>query len=101
MAIEFQLNAFDLKIAKRLNVFQTAFGENVEFSMRTFRFTSVGSVNAEEQQQTIECDLYLEPIDDITETQAEDCSCYTQEECDSKFFQWFSFVCVMSSIKSI
>ena len=83
MAIKFQLNAFDLKITERLNVFQTVFGENVEFTMRTFRFTSVGSVNAEEQTQTIECNLYLEPIDDITEDQAEDCTCYTQEECES------------------
>ena len=63
---------------------QTAFGENVEFSMRTFRFTSVGSVNAEEQEQTMECDLYLEPIDDISDGQAADCTCYSQEECDSK-----------------
>ena len=63
---------------------QTVFGVNIEFSMRTFRFTSVGSVSAEEQTQTIECDLYLEPIADISEDQAADCTCYTQEECDSK-----------------
>ena len=60
--------------------------------MRTFRFTSVGSVNAEEQTQTIECGLHLEPIADITEDQAEDCSCYTQEECDSKYFQLLSSI---------
>ena len=67
---------------KRLNVIQTIFGETVAFSMRTFRFTSGGSVD-NEQQQTIDCNLHLEPIADITQDQAADCTCHTQDQCTS------------------
>ena len=70
---------------KRLNVIQTIFGETVAFSMRTFRFTSGGSVD-NEQQQTIDCNLHLEPIADITQDQAADCTCHTQDQCTSKYY---------------
>ena len=72
-----------LLFLKRLNVIQTIFGETVAFSMRTFRFTSGGSVD-NEQQQTIECNIHLEPIADITQDQAADCTCFTEDDCISK-----------------
>ena len=49
--------------------------------MRTFRFTVAGSSVTEAQDQTIDCNLHLEPIDGITSTQADDCSCHTEAEC--------------------
>ena len=48
--------------------------------MRTFRFISDGSAT-DAQQQTISCDLHLEPTADIVQEQAADCSCYTQQQC--------------------
>ena len=41
---------------------------------------------AAEQTHTIECSLHLEPIADILETQAADCSCYTAEQCQGWHF---------------
>ena len=78
------------KIFIRLNVQQTLFGQTAEFSLKTFRFTSGGSV-ATEQTQTVECTLHLEQIANISETQAEDCACYTKEECESKKFALTKF----------
>ena len=69
---------------KRLNVEQTLFGETIEFKMRTFRFTSDGTQSSDPQQQTIECDLHLEPSATIVQEQAADCTCYTQEQCQGK-----------------
>ena len=57
------------------------FGETIEFKMRTFRFTSGGTQSSDPQQQTIECDLHLEPSATIVQEQAADCTCYTQETC--------------------
>ena len=71
-------------ILKRLNVEQTMFGETIEFKMRTFRFTSGGTQSSDPQQQTIECDLHLEPSATIVQEQAADCTCYTQEQCQGK-----------------
>ena len=70
-----------VQILQRLNVEQTVFGESIEFKMRTFRFTSGGAQSSDPQQQTIECDLHLEPIATIVQEQAADCTCYTQEQC--------------------
>ena len=61
------------------------FGETTEFSLKSFRFTSGGSV-ATTQTQTVECTLHLEPIADVAQTQAPDCTCHTEEDCRSKFF---------------
>ena len=66
---------------ERLNVEQTLFGETIEFKMRTFRFGSEGTTSSNSQQQTIDCDLHLEPNDNIVQEQAADCTCYTQEDC--------------------
>lgn len=55
--------------------------------MRTFRFIS-GETATEAQQQTIRCDLHLEPSADIVQAQAADCSCYTEQECQGKFIKW-------------
>ena len=57
---------------------QTEFGENVSFSMRTFRFIIEGQSRTEEQEQHISCNLYLEPIAEVTATQPADCSCHTE-----------------------
>ena len=54
----------------RLNVYQTSFGQNIAFSMRTFRFIVDGESTTESQSQTIHCDLYLEPVDNVAEEQA-------------------------------
>ena len=59
------------------------FGETIEFKMRTFRFTSGGTQSSDPQQQTIECDLHLEPSATIVQEQAADCTCYTQEQCQA------------------
>ena len=56
------------------------------FGMRAFRF--VGE-SATEQLQTISCSLHLEPIGDIQQQQASDCTCYTEEECiEPVFGEW-------------
>ena len=60
------------------------FGETIEFKMRTFRFTSGGTQSSDPQQQTIECDLHLEPSATIVQEQAADCTCYTQEQCQGR-----------------
>ena len=60
---------------------QTEFGENIGFSMRTFRFIVAGT-QTEAQQQTISCHLYLEPATDVTPIdQPADCSCYSEAQC--------------------
>ena len=69
---------------QRLNVEQTVFGETIEFKMRTFRFTSGGTQSSDPQQQTIECDLHLEPSATIVQEQAADCTCYNQEQCQGR-----------------
>ena len=71
------------KILIRLKVKQTQFGESVTFTMRTFRFMTDES--AVEQQQTISCSLHLEPSESISQDQAPDCTCYTQEGCQSEY----------------
>ena len=62
---------------------QSEFGANIEFSMRTFLFKTNGS-SAEEQQQTISCNLHLDPAADVSSTEPDDCSCYSEEECAGK-----------------
>ena len=52
--------------------------------MRTFRFGSEGTTSSNSQQQTIDCDLHLEPNDNIVQEQAADCTCYTKEDCQGK-----------------
>ena len=50
--------------------------------VRTFRFIINGSEATEEQQQTLSCILRLDPVDDtVDSSQADDCDCYTQDEC--------------------
>ena len=66
-----------------MNVVQTEFGQNVSFDMRTFRFIVAGSSATEAQDQTIACNLHLEPIGEITSTQPEDCSCHTESICQN------------------
>ena len=58
------------------------FGQEVAFSMRTFRFTS-GSIMTE-QKQTIDCNLHLEPLTEISEEQAPGCTCFNEEQCQGK-----------------
>ena len=65
----------------RLNVVQTEFSPNASFNMRTFRFNVNGSAT-ESQQQTVSCSLHLDPVDDINQGQASDCSCYSKIECE-------------------
>ena len=70
---------------------QSVFGSNIEFSMRTFLFKTNGS-SAEEQQQTISCNLHLDPAAEVSSTEPDDCSCYSEEECSGKLFFKFRFV---------
>ena len=65
----------------RLNVVQTDFFPNASFEMRTFRFNTGGS-STEAQQQTVICNLHLDDVNDLIQQQANDCSCYTQTECE-------------------
>ena len=65
----------------RLNVVQTEFFPNVSFNMRTFRF-NIGDSPTESQQQSVICSLHLDPVNEISEEQAEACSCHTQSECE-------------------
>ena len=58
---------------------QTVFGANIGFSMRTFHFKTERS--SIEQQQTLACNLHLDPVDEVSSTQADDCSCYSEDEC--------------------
>lgn len=51
------------------------------FEMRTFRFNTGGS-STEAQQQTVICSLHLDHVNDLIQQQANDCSCYTQTECE-------------------
>ena len=59
---------------------QTLFGRDIAFSVRTFRFTG-GNQTSGDQEQTISCELHLEPAADVAATQPDDCSCYTESEC--------------------
>ena len=59
---------------------QTLFGRDIAFSVRTFRFTG-GNQTSGDQEQTISCELHLEPAADVAATQPDDCSCYTENEC--------------------
>ena len=64
-----------------MNVVQTEFGENVSFEMRTFRFITSSSSASEAQDQTIACNIHLDPIADVTSTQPDNCSCHTEADC--------------------
>ena len=67
--------------SKRLKVVQTEFGQNIGFLMRTFRFIVSGSQTTEDQQQTLSCNLHLEPVANVSSTQPNDCSCHSEEDC--------------------
>ena len=66
-----------------MNVVQTEFGQYVSFEMRTFRFITAGSSASEAQDQTVACNLHLEPANDVTSTQPENCSCHTEADCQT------------------
>ena len=60
--------------------------------MRTFRFITSEDSQTEAQQQTVECNLYLNPTDDLSRTiqeQAADCACYTVEDCQDNCQSYF------------
>ena len=79
-------------------MYQNIFGETLQFSMRTFRFTSEESVE-NTQTQTFECDIHLEPIGDILEEQARDCTCYEKVQCQSKLHLLFTII--LKEVKNI
>ena len=60
---------------------QTLFGKDIEFSVRTFRFS--GGQSSSNQEQIINCQLHLEPADNVSEGQAPDCTCYNAQECSN------------------
>jgi len=73
----------------RLQVVQTQFGQNVGFNMRTFRFITADSSATEAQDQLFTCNLYLEPVGEITSIQPEECSCHTKADClNPVFLPW-------------
>ena len=49
--------------------------------MRTFRFRGAGLNSNTVQTQTMECILHLDPIANLVEQQAVDCTCHTNEQC--------------------
>ena len=67
---------------------QTVFGPKIAFSMRTFIFKTLGS-SADEQQQTLSCNLHLDPVANVPSTQAADCSCYSEADCSGKLLLIF------------
>ena len=75
------------KTLVRLNVSQTVFGKDIGFVVRTFRFNNGQSSSGDNQNQTISCQLHLEPADEIAAEQAADCNCYKEEECSRKYFR--------------
>ena len=58
---------------------QTAFGKDIGFSLRTFRFSDGESLD--DQNQTVTCDLHLEPATDVAAEQAADCTCHSEQQC--------------------
>ena len=85
----------------RLDVMQSVFGANIEFSMRTFLFKTQGS-SAEEQQQTLSCNLHLDPAADVSSTEPDDCSCYSEEECSGKIgYISYIYICIAFAVYRI
>ena len=63
---------------------QTAFGKDIGLSVRTFRFMD-GESSSNDQTQTISCELHLEPVANVPEEQAADCTCYSSDEFSDEF----------------
>ena len=61
---------------------QTKFGPDIGFSMRTFWFDAQTS-SATGQSQTMECEIRLDPISEVSSTQPDDCTCYTCQTCQN------------------
>ena len=57
---------------------QTTFGKNIAFSVRTFRFASEQDGD---QDQTITCQVHLEPVANVPEQQASGCTCFNEHDC--------------------
>ena len=68
-----------------LNMNQRSFGKDIEFSFRTFRFTG-GNQTSDDQEQTISCELHLEPAADVPHEQASGCTCSDVEDCAGELF---------------
>ena len=62
-----------------LKMVQLSFGKDIAFSFRTFRFT--GGQTSGDQEQTISCELHLEPAADVPHEQASGCTCLDVEDC--------------------
>ena len=63
---------------------QTLFGKDISFSVRTFRFA--GGHDGD-QEQTITCQLHLEPVGDVPEEQASECTCFNEHDCAGQLFR--------------
>ena len=63
---------------------QTLFGKHISFSARTFRFAGGQD---EDQEQTITCQLHLEPVGDVPEEQASECTCFNEQDCAGQLFR--------------
>ena len=88
----------------RLNVVQTEFYPNAAFNVRTFRFNYDGAAAAESQQQTIMCSLHLGPVSEISQEQAQNCSCYTRSDCESpgkKIKYYFENWSIINSLRTL
>ena len=71
-----------------MNIFIYLWFENFN---RTFRFIIDGSEATDAQQQTVSCILHLNPADDtVDSSQADDCDCYTQDECENSANQFIN-----------
>ena len=68
-----------------ISVSQTSWSPNLEFSFRSFRFTTDGTDgDSEIQNQNVACSLHLIPANQLAEEQAPDCSCHTEDHCASQ-----------------
>ena len=76
---------------------QTGFGSDIGFSMRTFWFNAQTS-SSTGQDQTVECNLRLDPIASVSSTQPRACSCYTQSECAAPGTAYNLKICSLGSV---
>ena len=61
--------------------------------MKTFRFITTDSSAIEAQDQLFTCNLYLEPVGEITSIQPEECSCHTEADClNPGIFHYFQLL---------
>ena len=68
-----------------ISVTQSSWIPNLEFSFRSFRFTTEGTDgDSETQNQNVSCSLHLIPGNQLTQEQAKACSCLSETHCEEQ-----------------